>query len=192
MGSGATIIQEGYPLRAMLGLAAHIGTMLLALIAPADEKDAAQTVDEPRAAPSSYAPAAPGDLQLEPRVQSRVEGRITIRIRPAQGSSRLMSALPAAPMSRRMRGVPIDRCLPLASVAAVQVTRNNALLLYLKDRRIVLAALEKACRARDFYSGFYVAPQEDGQLCVERDRLQSRVGAKCMVKSWQELVPVED
>lgn len=179
----------------MLGLAAHIGTMLLALIAPADERDAAQAVDEPRAGPRSFAPgppAAPGDLQLEPRVQSRVEGRITIRIRPAQGASRPMSALPAAPMTRRMRGVPMDRCLPLASLAAVQVTRNNGLLLYLKDRRVVLAALEKACRARDFYSGFYVAPQEDRQLCVERDRLQSRVGAKCMVQSWQELVPVED
>lgn len=176
----------------MLGLAAHIGTMLLALIAPVGEEEATQEIEEPRAAPNSFAPRAPGDLQLEPRYQSRVEGRITIRIRPAQGRSQLMSSLPAAPMSRQMRGVPIARCLPLASVAAVQVTRNNGLLFYLKDRRIVLAALEKACRARDFYSGFYVAPQEDRQLCVERDRLQSRVGAKCMVKSWQELVPVED
>lgn len=173
----------------MLGLAAHIGTMLLSLAAPAGT-EAAQVLDEPRSAPISYAPDA-RDMVTVPRFQSRVEGRITIRVRPRSGGSQILSALPTAPMSRQMRGVPIASCLPLEDVVGVQVTRNNALLLYLRDRRIVLAALEKACRARDFYSGFYVAPQEDQQLCVDRDRLQSRVGAKCKVRSWQALVPVE-
>lgn len=175
----------------MLGLAAHIGTMLLTLATPVGEDTGARSVDAPRSAPMSLAPE-PGGMMPAPRYQSRVEGRITIRIRPRRGGSQLLSALPTAPMSREMRGVPIDRCLPLESVAGVQVTRNNGLLLYLRDRRIVLAALENACRARDFYAGFYVAPQEDKLLCVDRDRLQSRVGAKCKVKSWQALVPVED
>lgn len=175
----------------MLGLAAHIGTMLLALATPVGEGAEAQAVHNPRTAPMSFAPDA-RDMVPVPRYQSRVEGRITIRIRPRRGGSQLLSSLPTAPMSREMRGVPIDRCLPLDSVAGVQVTRNNGLLLYLRDRRIVLAALENACRARDFYAGFYVAPKEDKQLCVDRDRLQSRVGAKCKVRSWQALVPVED
>ncbi len=178
----------------MLGLAAHLGTLLLTLATPAGEEGAAQAVDAQRSAPMSFAPegGGAGELGLEPDYQSRVEGRITIRIRPRGGGTQLLSSLPTAPMSRQMRGVPIDSCLPLDSFAGVQVTRNNSLLLFLRDRRIVLASLEKACRARDFYSGFYVAPPEDKQLCVDRDRLHSRVGAKCKVASWQALVPVED
>jgi hypothetical protein len=54
------------------------------------------------------------------------------------------------------------------------------------------AELEKACRARDFYSGFYVDRNADGQLCVDRDRLHSRSGSDCSVSRLRELVPADD
>ena len=36
---------------------------------------------------------------------------------------------------------------------------------------MVSAALERSCSARDFYSGFYVERNADGQICVKRDTL---------------------
>ena len=54
------------------------------------------------------------------------------------------------------------------------------------------AQLEKACSARDFYSGFYVEPSRDGNLCVSRDELQSRSGAKCELSALHRLEAVRD
>jgi hypothetical protein len=60
----------------------------------------------------------------------------------------------------------------------------------MRDRRIVQARLERACRARDFYSGFYLARSSDGKLCVDRDTLQSRSGANCKLTRFRQLVEV--
>ena len=175
----------------MLGLATHIGTLLLALAAPADSEvgDKGQEATA-RTGPVSLAPDH-GDGSFTQYYQARVEGRVTIRITPRRGG-RTLSSLPSAPMSRQMRAVPIARCLPLSQLAGVQVARNNTLLLYLHDRRVVMANLERSCLARDFYSGFYISPPEDGQICVDRDMLQSRTGAKCKVSSWQGLEVARD
>ena len=55
---------------------------------------------------------------------------------------------------------------------------------------MIAVNLEKACRARDFYAGFYVERNKDGQLCVDRDKLQSRTGAQCEVETMRQLVQV--
>lgn len=86
----------------------------------------------------------------------------------------------------------MDRCLPVSQIAGVQTGTGNRLLLFLNNQRIVSVNLERACRARDFYSGFYVERSDDGQICVDRDELQSRSGAKCEVERMSQLVPVED
>ena len=57
------------------------------------------------------------------------------------------------------------------------------------DRRVLSAALDRACTAADFYAGFYVERSEDGQLCSRRDLLQSRAGASCRVTRLNRLVP---
>ena len=54
---------------------------------------------------------------------------------------------------------------------------------------MISARLEKSCRARDFYSGFYVERREDGNICINRDKLLSRAGAKCEVSRMRELIP---
>lgn len=82
---------------------------------------------------------------------------------------------------------PIGRCLPIGVVAGVKGGEGNRLLLFTRDQRIVAATLEKACRARDFYSGFYVERAGDGMICVGRDKLQSRSGANCQLKSLRGL-----
>jgi hypothetical protein len=74
----------------------------------------------------------------------------------------------------------------------VQAGEDNRLILFLRNRQIISAALEKACSARDFYSGFYVERAEDGKLCVERDVLRARTGVTCEIDRLYELVAVRD
>ncbi len=81
-------------------------------------------------------------------------------------------------------------CLPAQSIAGVHAEDSNRLLLFLRDRRLISATLEKACSARDFYSGFYMENSRDGQLCVDRDQLHARSGAKCEVARLSQLVRV--
>lgn len=82
-------------------------------------------------------------------------------------------------------------CLQVSEISGVQTGSGNRLLLFLDDRRIVSLGLERSCRARDFYSGFYVERRDDGKLCVNRDRLHSRSGAKCEVERMRELVAAD-
>lgn len=122
--------------------------------------------------------------------QVRIEQRITIRIAPRAGPPPppfrpFMMDQPDRPrISERHAG----KCLPIAGIAGVQVGRDNRLMLSLRDRRIISLGLEKGCRAQDFYSGFYVERSSDGQLCVDRDRLQSRSGANCALTRLRQLV----
>lgn len=122
--------------------------------------------------------------------QVRIEQRITIRIAPRAGP-------PPAPMRPFMMDMPdrpriaerhAGKCLPISGIAGVQVGRDNRLMAFLRDRRVISLGLEKGCRAQDFYSGFYVERSSDGQLCVDRDRLQSRSGANCALTRLRQLV----
>ncbi len=82
----------------------------------------------------------------------------------------------------------MGKCIALSSVAGVAPMEDDRLMLFLKDRRIVAANLEKACSSRDFYSGFYVEPRKDGKVCINRDKLQSRTGAKCELTRLRQMV----
>ena len=126
--------------------------------------------------------------------QVRIEQRVIVRISPARGrnASRLVNDLPQQELTARYEERKTDKCLPVAGIAGVQTGSGNRLLLFLRDRRIISVNLEKACRARDFYSGFYVERNKDGQLCVDRDKLQSRTGAKCEVARMRQLVAVKN
>ncbi|MGB3711801.1 MAG: hypothetical protein WA985_08940 [Erythrobacter sp.] len=126
--------------------------------------------------------------------QVRIERRITIRISPArEGSANpLLSRLPPRALTTRFEERKMADCLAVGRIAGVQTGNGNRLLLFLDDERIISLNLERSCRARDFYSGFYVERSEDGKLCVRRDRLHSRSGAKCEIERMRQLVAVED
>lgn len=134
---------------------------------------------------------------IRPPVQEqvRIEQRMTIRISPRMSmmpQPDMMMDLPRQGMPRQMRERNFQRCLPITSIVGVQSGGSSRLVLFLRDRRMLSAELEKACRARDFYSGFYVDRNADGQLCVDRDRLHSRSGSDCSVSRLRELVPADD
>ena len=123
--------------------------------------------------------------------QVRIEQRITIRITPRQSNvqpSMLMDLPAQAPTSPRFVERKMGKCLPVSGIAGVQSAAGNRLILYMRDQRVISAALERTCSARDFYSGFYVERSGDGQLCVNRDTLQSRSGANCKLSGIRQLV----
>ncbi len=126
--------------------------------------------------------------------QVRIEQRLVVRIAPYAPNPRQELAAQALEreLASRFAEKRIGKCLALEDIAAVQTGSGNRLVLYLRDQRMVSLNLEKSCRARDFYSGFYVERHKDGRLCVERDQLQSRSGAKCEIERLHRLVEIKD
>jgi hypothetical protein len=118
--------------------------------------------------------------------QVRIEQRMTIRIAPRAPSPRPFVL--DGPNFPHFTERNIGRCLPIAGIVGVQPGGGDRLMLFMRDRRTVSLGLEKSCRAQDFYSGFYVERSPDGQICVDRDRLQSRSGANCALTRIRQIV----
>ncbi|MGD9665175.1 MAG: hypothetical protein AB7U34_08235 [Novosphingobium sp.] len=134
----------------------------------------------------SFRPAEPN--------QVRIERRVIIRIAPHRPFARpdmladMQSAQPMPRLSVRKK----IKCLPASEIGGVQVDPDNRLILFMRRHRMVGVSLEKGCRAREFYSGFYVERSPDGLICSGRDILQSRAGARCEVSKLHVLAPVRD
>lgn len=133
---------------------------------------------------------------IEDLFQVRIQQRVIVRIAPRSSKPRqsLTAELrevdrPAPPQLVEKR---MGDCMKISDIAAVQTTRDDRLMLYLRDRRLVSAKLEKSCSARDYYSGFYLERNEDGKLCRKRDKLLSRSGANCEIDRLRQLVPVSE
>jgi hypothetical protein len=136
--------------------------------------------------------AAPAPAQPEVARQVRIEQHFFIRITPGgpavppQMQVELQQQEEAPTRYEEHR---LGKCVAIGSIGAVQGGEGNRLLLFMRDQHIISAMLEKACQARDFYSGFYVERNADGLICADRDTLQSRSGANCKLKRLYELLP---
>jgi hypothetical protein len=119
--------------------------------------------------------------------QVRIEQVLTVRVAP-RAQPIMLSDLPQHGVPSRLEERRMGRCVPMAGIAGMQYGGDRRLILFMRDQRIVSATLESACRARDFYSGFYVARNGDGMICQGRDQLQSRAGANCQVDGFRQLV----
>ena len=180
---------------------AAILSPLLLLFAPPQPAGVAEGRLLPDAAESAVpGERAPGWLALEAvyetpvQRQVRIEQRVIIRIAPSSDAGRQGMSAFVAPQASTTRVVErkAGKCLPVASIRAVQPSRDNRLMLFTRDRRVYAARLERSCFARDFYSGFYLERNSDGKLCVDRDKLQSRNGVKCEVQALHRLVAERD
>lgn len=127
-----------------------------------------------------------------PAEQVSIEQRVTIRINPRPAPmpdvANFVTAGADAGGDPRFVERKAGKCLPLGSIAGVQPLSDDRLLLILRDNRLFTARLEKGCQAREFYSGFIVKRNSDGQVCVSRDELLSRSGASCQVRGFKQLV----
>lgn len=171
------------------GLTTEAGTPLVvefAVDSSGSMGDVAPGIDERQ--PLVEAHRAPMEAQV------RVEQRTTIRITPhaAAPVPPVMLPPPRAGMPPRVEERRMGKCLPMSGIAGVRAESDHRLLLFMRDRRIISAELEKACRARDFYSGFYVERNADGQICIDRDKLQSRAGANCSLTRLRQLIVADD
>lgn len=124
--------------------------------------------------------------------QVRIEQRVTIRVIPR--SSPQVNLLAAAPNGASGGFVEkkMGKCVQISGIVGVQGSGPSNLILFMRDQRMVSAALERSCRARDFYSGFYLERNSDGKLCVDRDTLLSRSGANCKLARIRQLVLNDD
>lgn len=126
--------------------------------------------------------------------QVRIEQRVVVRIAPHAMSNRqeLASQALERETASRYQEKRIGKCIPLEGIAGVQTGGGNRIVLFLRDARMISVSLAKSCRSRDFYSGFHVERHQDGRLCIERDLLQARTGAKCEIERLRQLIAVED
>lgn len=182
----------GSPRAAMAYVETLLGLLLLSSLPLADERRG------PVGEGDTSVAAQLGEM-LDPRpeilAQVRIEQRIIIRV-PRQSLSRssLMAELPPPRRAQRPEPPKFERrkfgkCLAMRDVSGVRVINDDMLVLFMRDQRMIEAELEKSCRAREFYQGFYMERSSDGRLCVDRDLLQARSGSKCEVNKLRQLVP---
>jgi hypothetical protein len=78
--------------------------------------------------------------------------------------------------------------VPIKLIAGAALLRQDSVDLVLRDRSRVRARLGRDCPALNYYRGFYVRPNADGQICADRDHFRSRVGAECEIDAFKSLV----
>ncbi len=127
--------------------------------------------------------------------QVSIEQRIIIRIAPRASSPvdprrNLLAELPNRSVGPHFEERNMAKCVPVGGIAGVQILQSNKLTLFMRDRTIVSAGLDKGCNAQDYYSGFYVERSSDGMMCSGRDTLKSRSGASCKLGKLKQLVEV--
>lgn len=126
--------------------------------------------------------------------QVRIEGQMILRISPQPGPVRqdMLAEIQGRQASAPARLVerPMGECISTSGIVGV-ADRGSRLVMYMRDRTMISARLEKTCSPRDFYLGFYMERNRDGQLCVDRDRLMSRAGARCQISEFNRLVLVQ-
>lgn len=127
--------------------------------------------------------------------QVHIERRMTIRVAPRSPvpvPHDMFMGLPQGAAGARYSERKVGNCLPVAAIAGVEPNGPNNLILFLRDRRMINAQLERSCLARSFYSGFYLSHGTDGNLCVNRDTLLSRSGTACKLTRIRLLVEDDD
>lgn len=130
-------------------------------------------------------------IEQAPAEQVRIDQRLIIRIAPRAPQRDPYFDRPQRTDLSHFHERKTNRCLPVQAIAGVQVD-DSRLILHMRDRRIYSANLEKSCRPRDFYSGFYVEKTRDGMVCAGRDAVHSRAGATCAISRLRQLVPDDD
>lgn len=123
------------------------------------------------------APAAPPDRVVF--AQLTIQQRVIIRV-PTQ-------PIPLAPPVR-LKEKDGPKCIDAAALAGAQVSDEGVDLLLRGGSRL-RAKLGSECPALNYYSGFYVRPGRDGQICADRDSIRTRAGGACEIERFRLLVP---
>jgi hypothetical protein len=142
---------------------------------------------EARAQDYDYISSALNGLQRQ-FWQVRVEQRVIIRV-PRQKTT------PASISMGNARSTPIKyeekkigKCLMMDRLVGSRPGPKESLELVTRDGVLIRAYLGGGCLAREFYAGAYMERPLDGKLCIDRDLLFARTGAKCEIDKFRMLV----
>ena len=126
-------------------------------------------------------PIAPAGDAAAQRPQVTIDRqRVVIRV------PRMTPARVAATGWKEKKG---PKCLAPRELAGAMIAGPATLDLLMTDGRRMRAKLDKDCRSADFYSGLYLKPGPDGQVCAERDAFRVRSGGRCQIDQFRQLSP---
>ena len=126
-------------------------------------------------APETVSPADP--IQF---AQVMVREQILIRV-PA--NLRQVAKAPEPQIDWKEKKGP--KCVPMRLISGATLLSQNSVDLIMRDRSRVRAKLERSCPALDYYHGFYIRPDKDGQICADRDSIRSRMGGQCEIEKFK-------
>ncbi|WP_260583348.1 hypothetical protein [Sphingopyxis sp. PET50] len=166
--------------------------LLLAAAAPAADAEPPAQPPQPIAAMVPV-PEGPGT----PWFQVVIEQQLIIRV-PAQ-RSQLTNFSASRNEEPRKREAPIvwqekkaPKCVAMRNIIGMQAVQRDSIDLITRQKQRLRAQLNRGCRALDFYAGFYMKENKDGQLCEDRDEIHARTGAKCEIDKFRLMVAVRD
>ena len=126
------------------------------------------------------------DTSFQVRVQQRVIIRVPRQtVTPVGLGSRNSAKLSPT----RYKEEKVGKCLMMDRLVGSRPGPKDSLELVTRDGEMIRAYLGDGCLAREFYAGAYMERPVDGKLCIDRDLLHARTGAKCEVDKFRLLVP---
>ncbi|MFS0773301.1 hypothetical protein [Sphingomonas sp. 1P08PE] len=131
------------------------------------------------------AAAVLGEAPEGARAQVLIHERITIRV-PRMSTAPIQRIVSPRSDWKEHKA---PKCLGMGAIAAAAIAVPAAVDLLLVDGRWMRARLAGDCRSADFYSGLYIRPGPDGQVCADRDAIRVRSGARCQIDTFKLLKP---
>jgi hypothetical protein len=110
-------------------------------------------------------------------VRQQILVRVPVRLRPERKADAQMEW-------KESKG---PKCVAARSIAGATALRHKSFDLILRDKSRIRARLDRSCPALDYYYGFYITPDADGQICADRDAIRSRVGGECEIDAFRKL-----
>jgi hypothetical protein len=81
------------------------------------------------------------------------------------------------------------RCVAMPDILGAAVLARSSVDLVLRGGDRVRARFGASCPGLDYYSGFYIVPPVDAQLCAGRDVVRDRAGGECPIDKFRRLMP---
>jgi hypothetical protein len=121
--------------------------------------------------------------------QVRVDQRIIIRLPSPASAPAAVGAHRQSVAKLQYKEKKIGKCLWVDRLGGSRPGPDRTLDLLTRDGILIRAYLGEGCLAREFYAGAYMERSYDGKLCVDRDLLHARTGAKCEIDKFRLLIP---
>lgn len=190
---GAKGEQLYFDRRGQRGFARVLTATALLLVAAAPAADAAVPMPAPI---PLVAIAPPPEPPAAPYWQVIIEQQLIIRV-PAKRTPLTNFSSSPTPRTRMRDDLPIvwkekkaPKCIAMRNIRGMQAVQRDSIDLITRQNQRLRAQLNRGCRALDFYAGFYMKGNKDGQLCEDRDEIHARTGARCEIDKFRLMVPV--